>query len=79
MIAVSSQLAALNSNLSKNREEDKDFKKLVLEYLSPNSSRCTSPQVSRKNDNSMEVDDDEYLKNGFLKFIFEFNKFMFFI
>lgn len=68
MMSFSSQLAAMNTNLSKNREEDKEFKTLILEYLSPNSSRCNSPQVSRKNNNSMEVDDDEYLKNGFFKF-----------
>ena len=68
MMAVSSKWAALNSNLCKNRDEDKEFKTLVLEYFIPKSSRCTSPQVTRKANNSMEVDDDEYLKNGFFNF-----------
>ncbi|RMZ93610.1 hypothetical protein BpHYR1_028298 [Brachionus plicatilis] len=66
MNAISTQLATLNSNLLKSNEENRELRSLLLEQLSPNSSRCTSPSFPRKStkDDSIMKEDECDLSNS---------------
>jgi hypothetical protein len=65
MSTISSQLSALNANISKANEDNQSFRALILEHLSPTTSRSNTPQVKRKvKADIMEVDEDDDISNG---------------
>ncbi|CAF1046947.1 unnamed protein product, partial [Brachionus calyciflorus] len=58
LFSISTQLTNLNNNLSKSSEENKEFRRYLVDVLSPRTSAPSSPTTSRKHQNKTQGDDD---------------------
>ncbi|CAF0852021.1 unnamed protein product [Brachionus calyciflorus] len=60
LAAIATQLNALNNNITKSNEDNQSLRSMLIEHLSPSSSRYSSPSTTRKvRNNVMEISDDE--------------------